>query len=273
MSGLRNCLVRAQPPTMKYTIKRQQDDSVHESTIKDSAFQQLLNPPGAKTILDLKWFSNYERLLFSSRQLLDVLLQNKLLPKSALGQGIMQFQTKSNVTFKSRSGSSIVNQEKRVLQSFLLVPEIFNILLQRDVIEEIKELITEVENRCATEEDDEVNNFYEASSTFDLEYENLALGATISSYNATYGENSAENSNLQLELCYVIKSPAKISDEAKKTIKYASVRMPATAYIDYITNAGEGYLQRVQNKYDQLQQSSTRGTSKETPSTKIAKSM
>ena len=255
---------------MKYTIKRQQDDSIHESTIKDSSFQQLLNPAGTKTIIDLKWFSNYERLLFSSRQLLDILLQNKLLPKSSLARGIMQFQTKSNVTFKSRSGSSVVNQEKRVLQSFLLVPEIFNLLLQPDVIKEIKELIKEVEKRCAEEEDDEVSDFYEASATFDFEYENLALGATVSSYIATYGEGSTQNSNLQLELYYVIKFPAKISDEAKKTIKYATVRMPAGAYIDYITSAGEMYLQRVQSKYDQLQGGAKNGSNREPPA-KIAK--
>lgn len=255
---------------MKYTIKRQQDDSVHESTIKDSAFQQLINPTGSKTIIDLKWFSNYQRLLFSSRQLLDVLLQCKLLPKSALSKGIMQFQTKSNISFKSRSGNTVGNQEKRVLQSFLLIPEMFNILLQQDVIEEINELITEVENRCAAEEDDEVNDFYEASTTFELEYENLALGATISSYITTYGEDIGQNSNLQLELYYVVKYPTKVSDEAKKTLKYSTVRMPASGYIEYITKAAEGYLQRVQNKYEQLQASS-KGGKKETPPSKAAK--
>ena len=255
---------------MKYTIKRQSNDSVHESTIKDSAFQQLINPPGAKTLLELKWYSNWERLLFSSRQLLDVLTHNNLLPKSALTHGIMQFQTKSNVSFKSRGGNTITNQEKRVLQSFLLIPELFEILLQPDVIKEIENLIEEIETRCAQDQDDEVNDFYEASSSFDLEYENLGLGATISSYIATYGDGPSQQSKLQLELYYVIKNPSKLSEEAKKTIKYSTVRMPASAYIEYITNAGEGYLQRVQNKYRQLQEGAHANTAT-TSSTKFAK--
>ena len=193
-------------------------------------------------------------MLFSSRQLLDVLTQNNLVPKSALAHGIMQFQTKSNISFKSRGGNAIGSQEKRVLQSFLLNPELFEILLQPDVIKEIESLITEIENRCAQDQDDEVNDFYEASSTFDLEYENLALGVTISSYIATYGDGPSQHSKLQLELYYVVKNLAKLSEETKKTIKYSTVRMPASAYIDYITNAGEGYLQRVRNKYRQLQE-------------------
>ena len=263
-------LVECQPASMKYTIKRQRDDSVHESTIKDSAFQQLINPPGAKTYLELKWFSNPERLLFSSRQLLDILTHSHLLPKSALAHGIMQFQTKSNISFKTRSGAAMTNPEKRVLQSFLLIPELFEILLQQDVIDEIKNLIIEIETRCAQDQDDEVNDFFEASTTFDLEYENLALGVTVSSYIATYGDGPSQNSKLQLEFYYVVKNITKLSEEAKKTIKYSTVRMPAGAYIDYISNAGEGYLQRVKNKYQQLQGASTGKESP--PSTKFLKS-
>ena len=218
-------------------VSRRAINNFSEHRVDDPNFLKEVNPKDSTVLVELSYLTNPERLVGNAKHYFDTLMKKKLFK----GEGVLLFSTKSNLNLRNKI--NIKNQ----LKTFIMEDCFLNVLCQTRYIEQLKGLVTEIENEYTRKLDDNIKTFAQNALDFTCPESLLTLTVVCSSYASTYGElatyknnNKSEHKPVQLEITYSFDD-----NYLAEELQHCRVRFEAPMFLQYLRTYAPYFLKQI----------------------------